>query len=126
MARAALRGFRWLSRSNNPRTRVPVMAEAHHLPDTDRVEHEASEWIARLNADDVSDDDRAQCEAWCTAHPWHARTYDEMSASWREFTAAGPLVRAVALGAAMNEAVKERVPHLRWLYAILRRVRHRR
>jgi ferric-dicitrate binding protein FerR (iron transport regulator) len=102
----------------------PVMAEAHHLSDVDRVEREASEWIARLNADEVSDDDRAHCAAWCTAHLWHARTYDEMCATWHMFTAAGPLVRAVALGEAINEAARERTPRLSWLYALLRRVRH--
>jgi transmembrane sensor len=99
------------------------MAEAHQLPDADQVEREASEWIARLNADDASDDDRACCDAWRCAHPGHTRTYDAMCETWRRFIVAGPLVRAVAFGETMNEASRERPPALRWLYRWLRRVR---
>jgi ferric-dicitrate binding protein FerR (iron transport regulator) len=105
------------------RKRIPVMADAHHLPDTERVEREASEWIARLNADDTTDDDRAHCDAWRAAHPRHTGTFDDMCATWRAFTAAGPLVRTVAFGEAMNEAARERAPRLRRVFAIFRRVR---
>ena len=49
------------------------MAEVHRIPDMDQVERQASEWIARLNADDVSADDRARFEVWRSAHPLHAR-----------------------------------------------------
>jgi len=93
------------------------MAEVHRLPDSDRVERETSEWIARLNADDVSSDDRARFEAWRNAHPLHARAYDEMSATWRAFVAAGPVVRAVSFGHSMNEATKVPLPKRRWLFA---------
>jgi len=101
----------------------PVMAEAHQLPDADQVEREASEWIARLNAEDASDDDRACCAAWRGAHPGHARTYDAMCETWHRFTAAGPLVRAVAFGESMSEAAQERGAPVRWLYRLLRCVR---
>jgi transmembrane sensor len=93
------------------------MIKVHRLPDMDRIEREASERIARLNADDVSADDRARFEAWCRAHPLHARAYDELSATWCEFTAAGPLVRAVSFGQSMNEAAKVVRPRRRWLWA---------
>ena len=95
------------------------MADAHHLPDTDQVEREASEWIARLHADAPTPDDRANCEAWLAQHPWHTRTYEEMCTIWHTFTAAGPLVRTIAFGEAMNEAAKERAPRLRRFLAIL-------
>jgi transmembrane sensor len=98
------------------------MADAHHLPDTDRVEREASDWIARLNSDDPTADDSAGCDAWRAAHPRHSRTFDEMCATWRTFTAAGSLVRTVAFGDAMNEAAKERTPRLRRLRVLLRRI----
>lgn len=103
------------------------MAGAHRLPDADRVGQAASEWIARLNADDVSDDDRAHCDAWRSVHPAHARTYDSMYATWRVFTAAGPLVRAVAFGEYMSKVAEDRHPHaLRWIHALFRRVGCRR
>jgi transmembrane sensor len=91
------------------------MAEVHRLPDADRIELEASEWIARLNADDVSPDDRARFEAWRRTHSLHGRVYDELCGTWRAFSAAGPLVRAVSFGQSMNEATKVRAStHRRW------------
>src|SRR5579863_5189362 len=93
------------------------MLRVHRLPDTDRIEREASEWIARLNADDVSPDDRARFEVWRRTHSLHAKVYDELSATWRAFTAAGPLVRAVSFGHSMNEAAKVVRPRRRWVWA---------
>lgn len=93
------------------------MLKVHRLPDMDRIEREASEWIARLNADDVSVADRGRFEEWRRAHSLHARTYDELAATWRAFTAAGPFVRAVSFGQSMNEAAKVRAPRRTWLFA---------
>ena len=92
------------------------MAEVHRIPDMDQVERQASEWIARLNADDVSADDRARFEVWRSAHPLHARAYDELAATWCAFTAAGPLIRAVSFGQSMNEAALRRAPRRRALF----------
>ena len=39
---------------------------------------QSSQWIARLQADDVSEAEREQFEKWRTAHPLHARAYDEL------------------------------------------------
>src|SRR5437016_3238083 len=94
------------------------MADVHRLPDVSKVEREASEWIARLNADDVSADDRARFEVWRVAHPLHARAYDELSATWQQFTAAGPLIRAVSFAQSMNEAATVRAPRRRWALAV--------
>jgi transmembrane sensor len=80
------------------------MTKIHWIPDTERAEREASEWIARLGADDVSAEDRARFETWRTAHPRHARAYDELSATWRSLASSGALVRAVSFGQAMNAA----------------------
>ena len=73
------------------------MLKVHRLPDMDRIEREASEWIARLNADDVSTGDRVRFDEWRDAHSLHARTYDELAAknpdfkliyeSWQKFLA---------------------------------------
>lgn len=64
---------------------------------------EASEWLARLNADDVTSEDRARFEAWRSVHPLHARAYDDLTTSWARFTAAAPFVRAVSFAQSMNE-----------------------
>ena len=48
------------------------------------AESQASEWIARLNSDDVSAEDRARFEVWRQRHPRHARAYAELSATWHE------------------------------------------
>jgi transmembrane sensor len=86
------------------------MSEVHRLPDVSVVEREASEWIARLNADDVSVHDRARFEAWRAGHPLRARIYQDLWATWRQFTAAGPFVRAVCFAHSMKEVGAERPP----------------
>jgi transmembrane sensor len=92
------------------------MADVARLPDMDRIEREASGWVARLNADDVSAEDRVRFEAWRAAHSLHARAYDDVSATWHAFTAAGPVVRAVSFGQSMNEAARVGIPKRRWLF----------
>lgn len=93
------------------------MSEVHQLPESDRIDQEASEWIARLNADDVSDVERKQFAAWRDAHPMHARSYDELMGTWQAFTAAGSLVRAVSFGHSMNAATVPRSFQWRWVAA---------
>src|SRR5580692_2625701 len=79
------------------------MFEVHQLPNLAEIEREASGWIARLNADDVSAEDRTRFEAWRTAHPVHARIYLDLLETWNRFTFAGPFVRAVSFAHSMNE-----------------------
>jgi transmembrane sensor len=88
------------------------MAEIHRLPDAADALREAGEWLARLAADDVSAEDRARFQTWQAVHPQHARTYAAMHDVWREYEAAGPLVRAVSFGQTMNEVSQ---PKPRWL-----------
>jgi len=89
------------------------MADIHRWPDINEVEREASEWIARLDADDVSADDRARFEVWLHAHPLHARTYQELSETWRQFTEAAPLTEvAAATGSLQQGGARERAQ--RW------------
>lgn len=80
------------------------MSDVHRIPGLNEVEREASEWIARLNASDVTPEDRAGFEAWRSAHLLHARVYEEMSALLAELEHAGPMVRAVSFAQSMNEA----------------------
>jgi transmembrane sensor len=93
------------------------MADVHRLPDVRKAEREASEWIARLNADDVSADEHLRFEVWRSAHPLHSRVYEELLDTWRQFTAAGPFVRAVSFVQSMNEAGAVREPRRRWTLA---------
>ena len=91
------------------------MSEVHQLPDIESARREASEWIARLNADDCSAEDYARFDAWRTAHPRHAQAYDELAATWQRFTTAGRTVRAVSFGTAMQGAAtvrRRRWPHV--------------
>jgi transmembrane sensor len=89
------------------------MADVHRIPDAGEAERVASDWIARLNADDVSADDRAQFEVWRTTHPVNARAYDALSATWDECTAARPIVSAVSFAESVSEAALTRPRHPR-------------
>ncbi len=80
------------------------MADVHHLPSVEDAENAASDWIARLNADDVSDEDRRRFEIWRSAHLRHAHAYEELMATWSELQRSGPLVRAVSYGGALESA----------------------
>jgi transmembrane sensor len=80
------------------------MGKLHRLPSIVDIEHEASVWFARMHADDVSPQDRAGFDAWLAAHPRHAKSYAELSATWQELVKSAPLVRAVNFGQSMNAA----------------------
>lgn len=80
------------------------MSDIHQLPSVEDAEREASDWIARLQADDVSVEDRARFDAWRRASPRHVRAYDELMGTWRDFASAGRTVRAVSFGNAMQAA----------------------
>lgn len=89
-----------------------IVPELHRLPDMDGVKRQASEWIARLSADDVSHEDRESFESWRRAHPLHARTYQELSGTWRKLTEVGKLVRAVELGHALSASARRAIREL--------------
>ena len=90
------------------------MGDVHRLPSTDDAEREASTWFARMNADDVTADDRTRFEAWLRAHSRNAKAYAELSATWQELVKSAPLVRAVYFGQSMNAAAAPPVRN-RWL-----------
>jgi transmembrane sensor len=95
------------------------MGDVYRLPKPEDTEREASDWFARMNADDVSADDRARFEAWLRAHACNTKAYDELVGTWNELVKSGPLVRAVSFGQAINAASARpaRVP--RWLAGAL-------
>src|SRR5579859_2300298 len=80
------------------------MADVRKLPNPQHVLEEASDWLARLEADDAGETDRQQFEIWRNAHPLHARTFADLSATRDRFVAAAPLVRAVLFAQSINEA----------------------
>jgi transmembrane sensor len=79
------------------------MADIYRLPNERQVFREASEWVARLQADDVTAEERANFETWRSAHSLHRRTFDELTGTWSRFAAVRPLVRAVTFGQSVNE-----------------------
>jgi transmembrane sensor len=90
------------------------MDNVHRLPSADDAEREASEWVARMQADDVTDDDRTRFQAWMDAHPCNARAYAALCTTWDELTNSAPLVRAVHFGQVMNAASTPPAPRRRW------------
>src|SRR5882757_8820715 len=100
------------------RPRGGIMGDVHRLTSTDDAEREASAWLARMNADDVTDDDRTRFEAWLHAHSCNARAFQALSATWQELVESGPLVRAVNFGQVMNAASASPAPRRRWAAAV--------
>lgn len=82
------------------------MSDIHQLPGVEDAEREASEWIARLQAEDVSAEDRSRFDEWRRASARHARAYDDLMSTWRQFTSAGRTVRVVSFGHAMRLATQ--------------------
>ena len=95
------------------------MGDVHRLTSTGDAEREASAWFARMNADDVTDDDGTRFEAWLHAHSCNAKAYAAVSATWQELVETGPLVRAVYFGQVMNAASASPAPRRRWAAAAL-------
>jgi transmembrane sensor len=93
------------------------MGKVHRLPSIDDAEREASTWFARMNADDVTADDRSRFEAWLGANAVNAKAYSELSGTWQELVKSGPLVRAVYFGQVMNAAASPPVGRRRWAVA---------
>ena len=69
------------------------MGKVHRLPSTDDAEREASTWFARMNADDVTADDRARFEAWlraqCSECEGLCRAFRHLAGT-REIRSSGP------------------------------------
>lgn len=78
------------------------MADIHRLPNASRVEQEASDWIARLDADEVTAEERSRFEAWRRAHPRHAQAFEDLSRTWNRFLRAGQLAWAAELAESMS------------------------
>jgi transmembrane sensor len=95
------------------------MGEVHRLPIPNNTERAASDWFARMNADDVTAEDHTRFEAWVRAHPHNAKAYAELCGTWKELVKSGSLVRAVNFGQAMNAAAVAPWRPRRWLAGAL-------
>ena len=58
------------------------MGDVHRLPRNGDTEREASVWFARMNADDVTAEDRTRFEAWLRAQSRSAARC-RATARWR-------------------------------------------
>src|ERR1700756_2551252 len=94
------------------------MGEVHRLPNPEDTEREASDWFARMNADDVTADDQTRFEAWLRAHSCNVKAYAELNATWKELVKSGPLVRAVYFGQVMNAATARSARSRPWLAGV--------
>ncbi|MCD9026765.1 FecR domain-containing protein [Luteimonas sp. BDR2-5] len=94
------------------------MSDIHRLPRVEDVEWQAAAWIERLQADDVTDADRARCLAWRRAHRRHDRVFQDMLATYQLLAAAGPSVRATSFGIAMHAATQRRLHRWRGWTAV--------
>jgi transmembrane sensor len=96
------------------------MADIHRLPHIAEVEEEASEWIARLRADDVSTEDRTRFEAWLHSRPLHARTYAQLLDTWHELAQSSALTRATGEDQALDRpsALPGRGAWRQWALAV--------
>ncbi len=70
------------------------MDDVHRLPTVKKIEQEASEWVARLNADDVTAEDRARFDAWRSADPLNSQAFEDFLRTWQRFLNAAPLMQA--------------------------------
>ena len=75
------------------------------LPDFEAIEGEAARWLARLNADNVSDDDRVLFQEWRVASPRHVAAFDRLADAWTAFD---------KLGALKPEERQEKEPRAGW------------
>ncbi|MEP7246171.1 MAG: FecR domain-containing protein [Gammaproteobacteria bacterium] len=95
------------------------MGEVHRLPKPEDTEREASDWFARMNADDVTHEDRVRFDGWLHLHSCNVKAYEDLVATWNELVKSGPLVRAVYFGQAINAGSARPARAPRWLAAAL-------
>ncbi|TWA83011.1 FecR family protein [Azospirillum brasilense] len=82
-----------------------------HPSDDDRVTEEAADWCLRLQAEQVSDADRAAFERWCRDDPRHLAEFDAMRELWG--LSAGLRPRVTATPAPARPVAAARSPSVR-------------
>ncbi len=74
------------------------------------MRNEASEWLARLQSEYATEEDRRQFEAWAAADPERRKVYAELAGSWRRLESLRTLVNP-----AVQSAKGPRRSRRRWL-----------
>lgn len=59
------------------------MSNVSQLPIPASADDEASEWLVKLDADDVSPDDQAEFQQWLTGGPHRQRAFDRLNRDWQ-------------------------------------------
>lgn len=93
------------------------MAKVHRLASRDELEETAGRWIARLEADDVSDDDRRRFAVWLDEDRRHRETFEAMRHSWHRLDALGTLANGIGTSENRPAAVPTRARRRRWSWA---------
>ena len=65
------------------------MTKVRRIESRDLLEDAASMWVARLEADDVSEEDRQRFAAWLDKSPQHRETFEAMRHTWHRLDALG-------------------------------------
>lgn len=77
------------------------------------VEAAAREWLVRLYADDVSDDDRDAFRAWLSQSADHVKTYKALEMAWRDVGLAHG--GGAGLLETRESVIADKLPHARWI-----------
>src|SRR5687767_1974240 len=83
------------------------MADVHQLRSDAERRDEAGAWIACLDSEDVSAEDKLRFEQWRGAHPRNGRIYNELLETWGHMNDMGKVVRAFEMGQTLS-AVTQR------------------
>ena len=59
-----------------------VMSDKPQSASSDSLSDQANAWFARLQADDVGDEERRRFQNWYRAHPEHAEAYEKTRKLW--------------------------------------------
>lgn len=74
------------------------MADISRPPEFADADRAASEWMARLESDEVTANDRADFERWLASHPENARAYARLGVMRRKLAAIRPMAYVFGLG----------------------------
>lgn len=93
--------------------------ELHGIQGSDPVQQQAARWFARLRADDVTERDRLQWQAWLAQDPQHRQAYAQFEALWSSLGDFAPMpeVAVKVRTAARGLDSPARVRPLRWATA---------
>jgi len=90
------------------------VAKVHHIANREALEEAAGRWIARLEADDVSEADQQRFADWLAEDPRHRETFEAMRHSWHRLDALGASAGDSAAATQAPDAVRSRGHRYGW------------